>query len=107
MMKEASKDFAEFVDELDGDAVLVEIYTPLCGPCQEMKKNVLPEVEGKVEVLTINAITNPAALAMIQNDIGSITLVPVLVLYRNGRLVGSHRGVMNLDELEKFIGESQ
>lgn len=105
MMKEASKDFAKFMAELEGEAVLVEVYTPLCGPCQVMKRDVLPEVADKIEVLTVDATKNIEALTNLQNSIGAISSVPVLVLFKNGDLVDVHRGAMTLDEVEEFIGE--
>jgi len=105
MIKEASKDFAGFMAELDGEAVLVEVYTPLCVPCQDLKKNILPNVADKVTVLTVNAAENLEGLNIIQGSIGSITSVPVLALFRNGGLCGVHRGTMTLEELEEFIEE--
>ena len=103
MIREASKTFAGFMSELEGEAVLVEVYTPLCRPCQVLKKDVLPEVQDRIEILTVDATKNTEALNVIQNAIGSISSVPVLILYKNGGVAKVNHGAMTLDDVEKFI----
>jgi thioredoxin 1 len=101
MIREASNNFES---EITSGTILVEVYTPMCRPCNIMKETVLPNVE-TAEVLTVNAVQNPNAMQFIQRTAGSISSVPVLLLFKDGEFVKKHVGYMNLEDVENFIGE--
>jgi len=101
MIVEASKtDFAGDIDK--NGKTLIVVSTPGCAPCKAMKDGVLPNLD--IKVVTVDASMNMNALKKVQEDSGSITSVPTLVLYEDGEFAARHTGGMSLDQAEKFVG---
>lgn len=82
---------------------LVVVSAPGCGPCEIMKKKVLPNV--KTKTVVVNAAENQHAMQAIQAECGSILSVPTSILYEDGYFSAKHSGLMMLEDLNKFIGE--
>ncbi len=92
-----------FDDYIFKSKILIEIYTKTCNPCKIMKETVLPQIEDQIDVGTIDAAGNMFLLNRVMSDCGSISGVPVLLLYENGQFVKRHNGAMTLQQLEGFI----
>lgn len=80
---------------------LVIVSTPGCAPCKNMKENVLPYLP--IKVVSIDASQNIDALKVVQAHSGSITGVPVIALYEDGKFVKRQTGGMTLDEVKEFL----
>ena len=101
MIVEASK--TDFAGDIEGNGkTLIFISAPGCSPCKIMKASVLPNID--IKVVTVDASMNIDALKKVQEDSGSITSVPTLVLYEDGEFAARHTGGMSLDQAEKFVG---
>ncbi|HUS50085.1 MAG TPA: thioredoxin family protein [Candidatus Paceibacterota bacterium] len=86
--------------------VLVEIYTPTCVPCQQMKNNALAEIETEAKVVLVDATKNMGAVSWLSKQgIGNVSGVPVLLYFKDGELknragfIGTKEGVLS------FIGK--
>jgi len=99
MIKEATNDF---MHEISQGTVLVMVTAPGCGPCNMMKRDILPDIEG-IDIYIVDASHQMGQVGMVQEDSGSIQSVPVCVLYKDGEFAKRHNGPMSLDELQEFI----
>lgn len=93
-----------------GKPLVVMVSTDWCGPCQQMKKNVLPQVRehgvlDKVAFATVNA-DQDAELAQQLTGGGP---VPQLVVFRRTREGWIRRklvGGQSVSQIEQFINEA-
>lgn len=81
--------------------VLVDFYADWCGPCQMMKP-ILQELKGKMEdgvtIVKIDVDRNQE----IAQQLG-IQSIPTLMLFRDGKTVWRHSGVMQAAQLQQVI----
>ena len=83
--------------------VLVDFFTPHCGPC----RMVAPVVErlcserSDLKVLKMDASENPITVAK-----HGVSFVPTFVLYHAGGKVGQVCGVQSKAQFEKWIANS-
>ena len=66
-------------------------WSPTCGPCMVIKPSLemlKEEFEGQIEWLSINTKEDPKAVARLMN----ISVVPTIVVVRDGMEVGRHSG---------------
>jgi thioredoxin-like negative regulator of GroEL len=66
-------------------------WSPTCGPCKVIKpalEMLKEEFEGQIEWLSINTKEDPKAVARLMN----ISVVPTIVVVRDGMEVGRHSG---------------
>jgi len=86
--------------------VLVEISNPGCVPCEQMKKNILPVAEGSVDgIFILDASENIEMVIELQDRVGSIMAVPVLLLFEEGEFMARHDGMMTGDDLLEFVSD--
>ena len=81
--------------------VLIDFYRDGCVPCRRVApllSKAESEYEGKLTVVRVNTVQN-AGLAE-QYDIAA---APTLVLFREGKEIARHRGVISRDELHELI----
>jgi thioredoxin 1 len=66
-------------------------WSPTCGPCMVIKpalEMLKEEFEGRIEWISINTKEDPKAVARVLN----ISIVPTIVVVRDGMEVGRHSG---------------
>jgi thioredoxin-like negative regulator of GroEL len=66
-------------------------WSPTCGPCKVIKpalEMLKEEFEGQIEWISINTKEDPKAVARLMN----ISVVPTIVVVRDGMEVGRHSG---------------
>ena len=95
-------DESKFSDYTKEGIVLVDFFATWCGPCKMLAPE-LEELSKEIELKIVKVdIDKYQRLAMMQN----IMSVPTLLLYNNGKLVGSKVGYMPKDLLLNWIKES-
>jgi thioredoxin 2 len=84
--------------------VVVDCYADWCGPCKIMAP-VLDEFararQGDVLVTKLDTDRNQATARRLD-----IRAIPTLLVFRNGREVARHAGVIPRPQLEAFVGSS-
>lgn len=94
---------ADFEKESQGSLVLVDFFATWCGPCK-MLSPVIEEIasehpELKVLKLDIDEGENGQLAAK-----NGVSAVPTLLLYRDGKLVGTKVGYQPKPSLLSFLG---
>ena len=102
ILEEVTKDtFNDVV--LNSDVpVLVDFNAEWCGPCM-MQRPILEDLAvltKGIKVVSVN-IDDEEELA---REYGVMS-IPCLVLFNDGKEINRHVGLMDKDELDKFIGE--
>lgn len=82
---------------------LVEFYATWCGPCREMQ-TILEDLERtmrtRADVIRIDTDSSENSDLTRQHRIMS---VPTFILYREGRVMWRHSGVVSLETLKDII----
>jgi thioredoxin 1 len=81
--------------------VLVDFYADWCGPCKAMNpviQEVARELKGRTRVIKID-IDKSQAAAMRYN----VNSVPTLMLFKNGKTVWRHSGMIDKQSLIRSI----
>ena len=86
---------------LNGEKVLVDFNANWCGPCR-MLKPILEELnnESNIKIVGVNIDDNEN----LANEY-SVSSIPCLILFDNGKEIKRSIGLISKDELKKFIGE--
>ncbi|MDR2539388.1 MAG: thioredoxin [Chlamydiales bacterium] len=95
---------SDFDKETSQGTVLVDFFADWCGPCQKLPpilEAVAKEVQG-VSFLKINI----DAAQEIATHLG-VTSIPTLVLLKDGKEVDRVVGLIEKDDLKKFIEKSK
>lgn len=93
-----------FQELIGGDMpVLVDFYADWCGPCKAMDpiiREVAHEMVNKVKTIKINVDKNQQAAQAF-----SVTGIPTLILFRNGKVLWRQSGMLNKSNLVAAIGQ--
>jgi len=84
-----------------GELVFVDFYAPWCAPCRKMIPmidSLKTEYKGQIAVVKINADASKKLMKSL-----SIQSVPNLILYKNGKSLFTHTGIISKSELENVF----
>ena len=99
---EVNKDNFEEEVLKENSKILVDFNADWCGPCKMLKPIIeeIAENNNNIKIVSIN-IDNEDELA----EKYSVTSIPCLVLFENGKEVKRSIGFMPKDNIERFIEE--
>jgi thioredoxin 1 len=81
--------------------VLLDFHATWCGPCKTLApilEQVKKSLGDTVKIIKIDVDRNPTLASKL-----SISGVPTLILYRNGKLISRNSGVLPAHEIIKLI----
>jgi thioredoxin 1 len=89
--------------------VLIDIYAKWCGPCKLIEPVVgrcKEKWEKAINILKFDVESKNLKVKMefLKNKI-LVNKLPCLILYNDGKLVSTHSGLVNDDQLEKYLQE--
>ena len=102
----ATDNLEDYQKLIDGKAlVLVDFNAPWCGPCKQLSP-VLDEIAiekaKEVEIIKINTDLYPQISNALQ-----ISGIPALKLYKNGKQIWEHVGLISKQDLRYIIASNQ
>lgn len=81
--------------------VFVDFYAPWCPPCRKMMSSIdsLSKVyQNKVRVVKINSDVSKKLVKVLE-----VSTVPYFVFYKQGKLIYSHKGIMESHEIQQLF----
>jgi len=81
--------------------LLVDFHAEWCGPCKMMApviKEIAQEVDGKARIIKVDIDKNPEAASKYD-----VRAVPTLMIFKNGRVVWKHAGMIDRHSLMQQI----
>ena len=96
----------EFTTEVEKSnlPVLVDFFTPLCGPCKQIApllEEIAEERHGTLKVVKVDASIESTLAASLR-----IQAVPTVFIFRHGKPVAQFIGFRAKKELDKWIDEA-
>jgi len=99
IVKKSTDDFERLISS---GLVVVDIFAPWCGPCKMLSPNIEHVVkELNVDLVKVNSDDNMEIATKYK-----VMSVPTLMLFKNGKLIDTKIGYMEIDELKKWIGSN-
>jgi thioredoxin 1 len=84
--------------------VLVDFWAEWCGPCKAIAPlldDVAAAYEGKVKVVKVNIDENPQTPRQY-----AVRGIPTLMLFKDGKVAGTHVGLAGKPQLTAFLDKS-
>ncbi|GGX45542.1 thioredoxin [Saccharospirillum salsuginis] len=98
----SADEFAKTVEAGEG-LTLVDFYADWCGPCKMIApvlEDLADEYDGKVTIVKLDADAHPEVLSKY-----GVRGLPTLMMFENGKPVGTRIGAQPASALKTFIGE--
>lgn len=95
----ARKTFQELIES--DTPVLVDFYADWCGPCKAMNpivQDVARQLANKARVVKVDIDKSPAASQQFQ-----VSAVPTFILFKNGKSIWRHSGMLDKNSLLRVI----
>ena len=95
---------SEFENEIKDNVVFVDFFATWCGPCK-MLSPVVDEVS--------NEISDVKFLKVDVDDNGEIASkygimsIPTLIMFKEGKIINKHTGLLSKSDLISFINENK
>ncbi|MDA3954287.1 MAG: thioredoxin domain-containing protein [Bacteroidales bacterium] len=83
------------------ELIFIDFYAPWCGPCRKMMPNIdliKKEYQNSIKVIKINTDASKRLIKELQ-----VASVPYLVMYKNGKKVYEHNGLLEKEKLVKTL----
>lgn len=90
----------EFKNEVKEGLVLVDFFATWCGPCR-MMASVLEDAEKELKDVKIIKIDVDESEDLARSF--GIMSIPTIMLFKDGKEVDSHIGLMSIDKLKNFV----
>lgn len=84
--------------------VLVDFFTPTCGPCRKLAPTIDKLAVELKEIVTIGKVDLTENMDIAVDH--KISAVPTLILFKNGKEVKRSMGVLSEDEIKKLIEDN-
>lgn len=97
-----AEEFSQSVESGEG-LTLVDFYADWCGPCKMIApvlEDLAGDYEGKVNIVKLDADAHPEVLSKY-----GVRGLPTLMMFENGKPVGTRVGAQPASALRTFIGE--
>jgi len=99
IVKKTTDDFEKLISS---GLVVVDIFAPWCGPCKMLSPNIEHVVkELGVDLVKVNSDDNLEIATKFK-----VMSVPTLLIFRDGKLIDTKIGYMEIDELKNWIGSN-
>lgn len=93
-----------FTQETASGITLVDFSAEWCGPCRMMEPVVEEFAEKKAGEIKVAKLDIDASPAVTQQN--QVTSVPTLILFKDGRPIGTYVGLKDLSQLEELVKSS-
>lgn len=90
----------EFENEIKEGLVLVDFFATWCGPCR-MMAGVLDQAEKELKDVKIIKVDVDESEELARQF--GVMSIPTIILFKDGKEVDSHIGLMSMEKLKAFV----